>query len=723
MDAKNLIIVISGAINLLLGIIVFSKGKNSLTNKVYGFLAVGVAYWDIGMILYRMSPTIEGSIFWCRVLYTAPIFIVSFFLYFSYIFPVQKKVGKLIIANILFCGSLVFFTSIFSDLIVKDVVFNQGAEKTIIWGKFYFFYTVYISCFFLWSYIVLLLKRKEFINNGLIKSQINYVFWGTFVSSTLGMFTNLLLPTFGFFYFNWAGQVLSVIMAIFIAYAIIVHRLMDIKLVLRQYSVLLLSFTVIVVPAAFIIKFYEEIIPQYKVLVNLAILFLAVYFFPICRDYFYRLSNKYLFSSLYDSAQVIAKLSDKLRSTLYLEKVYDYIYESLNGAFHLKSFGILSFDEKKGTYFIRYNHGFDAGGVNEFESVSSLEKTFIKQNKPIVVDEIKPDNRDNKAKRLLISLRKMGVAILMPLSVKDKIVGLLVLGQKESGDIFNSEDYKVLDVVSAQSAIAIENAMLYDESQKFTVKLEKEVENATKELRSANEKLKKLDESKSEFISIASHQLRTPLTVTKGYVSMILEGSFGKISAVQRDSLDKVYQSNERLIRLVENLLNLSRIESGRLQFKYETMNLETIVDSVVEELTQKAKEKKLKFEYKKPAKLLPKITIDQEKIRQVVMNIIDNSIKYTAKGSVTVSLKKEENNIEFCVSDTGMGIEAEDLPRLFQKFQRGTGTFLVHTEGTGLGLYVAREMIEQHKGKIWAESKGKNKGSKFIFTIPINNV
>lgn len=242
-------------------------------------------------------------------------------------------------------------------------------------------------------------------------------------------------------------------------------------------------------------------------------------------------------------------------------------------------------------------------------------------------------------------------------------------------------------------------------------------------MKDANEKLKKLDESKSEFISIASHQLRTPLTVVKGYVSMILEGSFGKISATQRDSLDKVYQSNERLIHLVENLLNLSRIESGRLQFKYETMNLETVVDSVFEELTSKAKEKKLKFEYKKPAKPLPKVVIDQEKIRQVIMNLIDNSIKYTAKGSVTVSVKKEADNIEFCVSDTGMGVDPDDIPHLFQKFQRGTGTFLVHTEGTGLGLYVAREMIEQHKGKIWVESKGKNKGSKFIFTIPINNV
>ena len=154
----------------------------------------------------------------------------------------------------------------------------------------------------------------------------------------------------------------------------------------------------------------------------------------------------------------------------------------------------------------------------------------------------------------------------------------------------------------------------------------------------------------------------------------------------------------------MENLLNISRIESGRLQYDFKKMQLDDLVDSVVEELEPKAKGKGLKFTYKKTKRKLAPVIIDEEKVRQVVMNLVDNAIKYTKKGSVTVTLKADKSRdkkigacLLFCVADSGMGISAEDLPNLFKKFSRGTGLSLVHTEGTGLGLYVARQMIEAH--------------------------
>jgi signal transduction histidine kinase len=180
---------------------------------------------------------------------------------------------------------------------------------------------------------------------------------------------------------------------------------------------------------------------------------------------------------------------------------------------------------------------------------------------------------------------------------------------------------------------------------------------------------------------------------------------------------------------LVENLLNISRIESGRLQFDYQVQPLDVLVNSVFEELKPKAKEKNIRFTYRKTKKKLPPVKIDEEKIRQVIMNMVDNAIKYTKKGSVTITLKKVVASdkrmgecLEFKVSDSGMGVSADDLPNLFKKFSRGTGTSLVHTEGTGLGLYVAKQMVEAHGGKVWAESKGEGKGSKFCFRIPIKN-
>ncbi|MFA4941793.1 MAG: ATP-binding protein, partial [Patescibacteria group bacterium] len=363
--------------------------------------------------------------------------------------------------------------------------------------------------------------------------------------------------------------------------------------------------------------------------------------------------------------------------------------------------------------------GFNLEKQRKFLENKDLHEMFIDRNEPIVVEEVKHTFYNRKTKGMIDLLEKLNVDILIPLNVKDKTIGLMVLGSKESGDMYNDEDLRVLKIVSAQAAMAIENALLYGETLNFNIKLKKEIEKATEELRRANEELKKLDQAKSDFISIASHQLRTPLTVIKGYISMILENNFGKVEGSIRDPLVKVYESGERLIRLVENLLNISRIESGRLQFSYEVMPLEKIVDSVVGELSGYAAKKGLKLEYAKDEKL-PSIKIDEEKIRQVVMNLIDNAIKYTKRGKILVSLKKEKNNIQFCVADNGMGISKEDLPNLFKKFSRGANTSTVHTEGTGLGLYVAKEMIDAHNGKIWAESKGKGKGSKFCFEIPI---
>jgi signal transduction histidine kinase len=257
--------------------------------------------------------------------------------------------------------------------------------------------------------------------------------------------------------------------------------------------------------------------------------------------------------------------------------------------------------------------------------------------------------------------------------------------------------------------------------EKLTGKLEEKVEQRTKNLKIANEQLKKLDTAKSEFISIASHQLRTPLTVIKGYISMMLEGNFGKLSEPETESLKKVFKSNERLIQLVEHLLDISRINSGKMAYNLRSIDMSELVGSVIEELKKTLIERKdLTLVYTPPAKPLAKVKLDDEKIRQVVMNLIDNAIKYTKKGSVTVSLEEVGGKIKFCVSDSGMGIRKEDMVNLFKKFSRGSGTSLIHTEGTGLGLYVARMMIEAHHGKIWAESKGEGQGSKFCFELPV---
>jgi len=235
------------------------------------------------------------------------------------------------------------------------------------------------------------------------------------------------------------------------------------------------------------------------------------------------------------------------------------------------------------------------------------------------------------------------------------------------------------------------------------------------------QEIEKIDKAKSEFISIASHQLRTPLTAVKGYISMILEGTYGQLAEKQTKPLENVYQSNERLIRLVNDLLNLSRLDAGKIEFSPELISLEEMVSDIIEELKINAEKKGLYIKMVKPPEPLPKIMVDQDKLRQVILNIFDNAIKYTKEGGVTFELKKLDEQEEIKVSDTGEGMDEGELNSLFQMFSRATAGTQLHAEGAGLGLYVAKQFIEMHGGKIWAESPGKSKGSTFYIQLPIH--
>ena len=715
-DPINIILLFVVVFYFIFAYFLFRRGIDRAVIYSYLFVIFSAITWTLAMIIYRGS-TPENSLFWCTILYVVAILPSSSFYFFSLVFPYGKLPNFRKIFWIFFVSISAALLVIFPGIIIKGVEFYSGREKVIIWGGWYFLYFLYVSGIIVLGLINLLKKYLE--ERGVVKVQLKYIFWGYFIGSGMAMFPNLLLPWLGYFKINWMGQVFGTFTVALTVYAIIVHRLMDIKLVMRRYSVHLVSLSLILIVSVIIKYFIEVYYADYSVWFDIFILLISISVYPAVKNYFYHLANKYFFSSLYNSSEVIATLSEKLRSTLEAEKIYEYIYQTLSNAFHVKAFGVLTHNEEGNFFILQYNQGFEIDSRTDFLKDEKLDEMFIKQNKTIITEEVR--RLTSFEKNLTVDLLlKLKVEILAPLNVKDKTIGLIALGPKESGDMYNEEDLKVLEVVGAQAAISLENALLYKETKNFSIKLEKEVEKATRDLRRANTQLKKLDAAKSEFISIASHQLRTPLTVIKGYISMMLEGNFGALTKLETESLEKVFLSNERLIQLVENLLNISRIESGRLQFDFKEVDLNNMVESVIEELSGNAKKKGLILQYKSPTKILPKIKIDDEKIRQVIMNLVDNAIKYTKQGSITVKLEQHEKKIKFSVADSGMGVRPEDMINLFKKFSRGTGTSLVHTEGTGLGLYVARMMIAAHKGKIWAESNGEGKGSKFCFELPV---
>jgi signal transduction histidine kinase len=231
-----------------------------------------------------------------------------------------------------------------------------------------------------------------------------------------------------------------------------------------------------------------------------------------------------------------------------------------------------------------------------------------------------------------------------------------------------------------------------------------------------------MDATKDEFVSMASHQLRTPLTSVKGYISMVLEGDAGKISDQQRQLLEEAFASSERMVHLIGDFLNVSRLQTGKFVVDRHEVDLVKIVEQEVEGIRQIAASHDIKLSYTH-APRVPTLYLDEGKIRQVVMNFIDNAVYYSSGGtSIKISLDVEDGEVVYRVIDKGMGVPDEVKSHLFTRFFRAENARKQRPDGTGIGLYLAKKIIDGHNGNVVFESV-LGKGSTFGFRLPIKKL
>lgn len=300
----------------------------------------------------------------------------------------------------------------------------------------------------------------------------------------------------------------------------------------------------------------------------------------------------------------------------------------------------------------------------------------------------------------IVKKQSVVTTFVLPLHSGNKHIGVLVLGIDRAYQDLNAFEKQAITNLTNVASVAIDKALAYQR------------------LQVANDKLRHLDELKTEFLSIASHQLRTPLSIIKGFTSLLDEGAYGEVNDEQKQIFHNIDESNERLIKLVDEFLNISRLEQGRTKYSFEEMDMVDLIDGVVGELNEKAHTKEVVIEYHKPEGFEKNIA-DAEKLRHAVYNYIDNAIKYTKDRShIDVYLEEKNKGIQVHVKDEGVGLDAEDIKNLFQKFYRSPKV-LRDFQGTGLGLFVVRQFIEAHGGRVWVTSPGVDQGSEFFFWIP----
>ncbi|KKQ78182.1 MAG: hypothetical protein A3A96_00170 [Candidatus Zambryskibacteria bacterium RIFCSPLOWO2_01_FULL_39_39] len=293
--------------------------------------------------------------------------------------------------------------------------------------------------------------------------------------------------------------------------------------------------------------------------------------------------------------------------------------------------------------------------------------------------------------------------------------------------LFVNDINNVRIIVSLTLILFLIVGILLVRSVKREVEQREKIEVLAKDLERANEKLRELDNLKSEFLSLATHQIRAPLTAIKGYSSMLLEGDFGVLPQKAKDSVETIRKSCQNLINIVGDFLNISRIEQGRMVYEKSIFDVGELVKEVANELKPNILDAGLSLELE-PFNFSAKINADRNKIKQVIGNVIDNAVKYTIHGSIKISVFEDENKnlpavrqVKIAVKDSGVGIDPSEINKLFSKFSRTKDASKTNVIGTGLGLYIAKKMAEAHQGDIKVVSEGVGKGTTFTIELPIN--
>lgn len=720
----DFLVIITGAANFFLGYLVLVRGvKDKVTYTLSGVGFIG-GIWAILLFLYHFHIGLP-SLLWIKIVYSL-VFVMTFnSFYFSLIYPPRLR-KSIFLPSFLYLVLAIplFYTLFFTELWVKDIVYKSWGPETIL-GPIYIFVCVFWGFFGAWALYNFF--RKYLKSAGINRERIKYILIGMFLFiSTVATVDGIIPILSGNTKYFRVSPLSSLFVVGFTAYAILRYRLMNIRVVVGRTAIYLFSFVTVIAFGFLLIYLNNQLsVPVSFKVIGPLILVLCIIFFQLFFKIYGKLASRYFYYTFYSYQKVLTNLAKELTQILELDRLANLIVKTLVETMKLDRTVVL-LREEKGDYTILKNIGFrEENGISLVKD-NFLTRYLAETKKPLVYEELSliqrdaPEGEKQDLEKLKQNMKRIEADLCLPLFQKEKIIGIIVLGTKVSADAYSKEDLELLTTLSAQASISLQNASRYHQVQDLSQNLQEKVAEQTKELQEAYEELKKIDRAKSEFISMASHQLRTPLSSIKGYISMILEGDYGKIEKRAKEKLENVFYSNERLIRIVNDLLDISKIELGKMELKKSPCQIEDILDSCYQEMKPEIKKKNLRFIFKKPETPLAKIEVDELKIRQVILNLIDNAIRYTRQGKIELCLEKKPDSILIFIRDTGEGLTKEEQKEIFQGFTRGSAGIDFFIEGAGLGLYVAKKYLDLHNGKIWAESKGKGKGSVFYVELPI---
>lgn len=724
----NSLPLVSSVFVLALGLLVWLKNRTEKLNIVFSLNCLAMAVWFF--CTYRMFNSFGANwiIFWERLAYVGVVFIPTLMYHLALVFTKNEKQGRRSLY-------LSYFLSFIFLILSRTPFFLNGIYYygATVHAKAQIFHHIFVACIFLFLifFFRIFYSYYKKCASPIVKNQTKYIIVAFYVFS----FSIInFLAAYGI-EVSPAFYLLGVAFSLICGYAVVRYRLLSPRFVVSRSVIYFFLVLFVAVAFSFLTLLVSgDYLPQMnyaeRLTLTLAVALLIVLSLEPLKVFLASVTDKVFFKNAIDYDEVLNNLAHLVGEELDLKKLTTKLKEATCRQLRLKDFKIFLYQDKKNKF--GYAPGERQTGYLELRGGAAMAEYFKLKPQAVVVEELE---HALKSKNNLITKEELKIAAaavgemekfkaeaISPVLKEGKLTAVFAGYAKLSGDAYHVKDLNTLNVLGTQFASALEKAQLYDEAQEFGQKLKKEVERATKELREANEHLKELDRAKTEFISIASHQLRTPLSGVKGYLSMLLEGDFGKLSEEQHKVVLNILNNSDRMVRLVNIFLNISRIESGRLKLEKTKFDLANLLKEVVAQIKTEADEKNLILVFKEDA---PKVELwaDRDKVYDVILNLLDNAVKYTPAGKINVGMKLVgKNKVEVMVYDTGIGIPPEELDELFTKFRRGKKIAQINTTGAGLGLFIAKKIVELHHGEIWARSKGESKGSEFGFSLPLKS-
>ena len=707
---------------LLLGLVVVIRNPKARTNQVFALLSVTLALWAATIyVSNNQHLTYELALLANRLVFFAASASGALLIWLIYRTVNNQLLQKH--RKLLFVIAAIGVAMSILPGIVKGIA-KQGDVYAIDFGLAAIPYFISLSILVCAVMVMLVVicrstdgtdrKRAQSLRNIMLVFLIAMVM------------TNLVPPLLSYFQLTSLGAIVILYLAVALAYLIIKKDVFNIKSAIFVsigyiLTVLLLSILyggVITIVAVIILNL--DITSTESAELAIVIAIFTTLLQPV-KNFIDKAIRKVFWSDHYDSNVVIEKVNKILISTIDASKMIKGTMDVVNHYLKPNFWYVAVIDrqnEKISSHHVG-KHNIKKDDVHHIADLTKSKTEVIK-----IVDNM-PWGDD----QLKLTMDLLDINLLMVINDKATTTDddtssrkLLLIGSKRNGSSYTKKDVNVLSAIFRELSIGLQNAMRFNYINQFNVLLEEKVDSATAELKHTNRKLQKLDEVKDDFISMASHQLRTPLTSVRGYLSMLLDGDFGKLTDKQREVITEAYTNSGRMAFLIGDFLDVSRLQTGEFELQISPTDLVEILDGELSQLRATAAAHNVTIKYS-PSTDLATINCDSNKLRQVMMNMIDNAIFYSrGGGSIEIDLYQQRGQIVFTVRDHGIGVPQGEQMKLFTKFFRGSNARHVRPDGTGIGLYVARKVVLAHNGSIIFESR-ENRGSTFGFKLPIERL